>query len=100
MPYGLDWAGLYRSVEGDTHMKKFAAYTEETIWAVAESEEDARAEAENAMEELESDVDPETLKVAPIDDDLVDALAEAEETDAEVLFDLIDGELCEVETVD
>ncbi|MBA2127749.1 hypothetical protein DLM45_16175 [Hyphomicrobium methylovorum] len=79
---------------------KYAAYTEETIWAVEDSEEDARAEGEATMEELGSDADPATLKVAPIDEDLVEALAAAEETGAEVLFDLIDGELCEVEAVD
>ena len=40
------------------------------------------------------------MKVAPIDDGLVEALANAEAGGGEVLFDLIDGELCEVETVE
>ena len=39
-------------------------------------------------------------KVAPIDDELVEALAHAETSGEDVLFDLIDGELCEVETVE
>ena len=32
--------------------------------------------------------------------DLVEALTKAEESGGDVLFDLIDGELCEVETVE
>ncbi len=79
---------------------KFAAYTEETIWAVADSEEAARAEGLEAMEELGSGAQASALKVAPIDDELVEALAEAEQSGKEVLFDLVDGELCEMETVE
>jgi hypothetical protein len=78
---------------------KFAAYTEETIWAVADDEETARSEGEENMKENGSE-DFASLKVAPIDDNLVEALAEAEENGGDVLFDLIDGELCEVETVE
>jgi len=79
---------------------KFAAYTEETIWAVEDSEAAARAEGEATMRETAASADVAALKVAPIDDDLVEALAKAEAADGEVLFDLIDGELCEVETVE
>ena len=79
---------------------KFAAYTEETIWAVEETEEEARSEGEAAMQELGSAAEVSALKVAPIDDDLVEALAQAETSGEDVLFDLIDGELCEVETVE
>ncbi len=78
---------------------KFAAYTEETIWAVEDDEETARSEGEASMEENGA-ADVAALKIAPIDDDLVEALAAAEESGADVLFDLIDGELCEVETVE
>ncbi|MFA5958366.1 hypothetical protein [Hyphomicrobium sp.] len=78
---------------------KFAAYTEETIWAVEDDEETARSEGEASMEENGA-ADVAALKIAPIDDDLVEALAAAEESGTDVLFDLIDGELCEVETVE
>ncbi|MET0431942.1 MAG: hypothetical protein ABWZ19_10390 [Hyphomicrobium sp.] len=78
---------------------KFAAYTEETIWAVADDEETARSEGAETMQENGS-TDTASLKVAPIDENLVEALAEAEENGTDVLFDLIDGELCEVETVE
>jgi hypothetical protein len=78
---------------------KFAAYTEETIWAVADDEETARSEGEESMTENGS-TDTASLKVAPIDENLVEALTEAEENGGDVLFDLIDGELCEVETVE
>lgn len=78
---------------------KYAAYTEETIWAVADDEETARSEGEENMAE-NGVTDTAALKVAPIDENLVEALEEAEESGADVLFDLIDGELCEVETVE
>lgn len=75
----------------------FAAYTDDTIWSVEETEEEARVEGEEMMRELGAEGRLGELKVAPIDDDLVDALEEAEETGEEILFDLIDGQLCEVE---
>ena len=43
---------------------KFAAYTEETIWAVADDEETARSEGEETMAENGS-TDTAALKVAP-----------------------------------
>ena len=80
---------------------KFAAYTEETIWAVEATEAEARTEGEATMRDLDTPAEQIALmKIAPIDDALVDALAEAEASGGEVLFDLIDGELCEVETVE
>jgi hypothetical protein len=79
---------------------KFAAYTEETIWAIADTEEEARSEGEATMEEMDESANVAELKVAPIDEELVEALANAETSGEDVLFDLIDGELCEVETVD
>lgn len=79
---------------------KYAAYTEETIWAIGDSEAEARAEGESAMQENDVADQIGTLRIAPINEDLVDALEEAEETEQEVLFELIDGELCEVEVVE
>jgi hypothetical protein len=79
---------------------KFAAYTEETIWAVEDTEAAARSEGEATMRETGATADLANLKIAPIDEDLVETLARAEESGEEVLFDLIDGELCEVMTVE
>ena len=79
---------------------KFAAYTEETIWAVEATETEARTEAEATMRDMGDEARIAELRFAPIDDDLVAALAEAEVSGTDVLFDLIDGELCEVETVE
>lgn len=80
---------------------KYASYTEETIWGIGETGDEAREDGQAAMRE--NDV-PESemanLKVAPIDDDLLEALEEADETGDEIMFDLVDGLLCEVETVD
>jgi hypothetical protein len=78
---------------------KFAAYTEETIWAIEDDEAAAKTEGEASMRENGAS-DLSAIKVAPIDDNLVEALAQAEASGDDVLFDLIDGELCEVETVD
>ena len=78
---------------------KFAAYTEETIWAIEDNEAAAKTEGEATMRDNGAS-DVAALKVAPIDDNLVEALAKAEASGGDVLFDLIDGELCEVETVD
>jgi hypothetical protein len=79
---------------------KFAAYTEETIWSVEATEAEARTEGEATMREMGSEARIGELKVAPIDDDLVAALDNAEASGGDVLFDLIDGELCEVVTVE
>ena len=78
---------------------KFAAYTEETIWAVENDEATAKTEGEATMRENGAS-DVAALKIAPIDENLVEALAKAEASGGDVLFDLIDGELCEVETVE
>ncbi len=79
---------------------KYAAFTEETIWAIEDSEAAAKSEAEATIRESGGEADLTALKVAPIDDDLVEALAKAEAGGGDVLFDLIDGELVEVETVE
>jgi hypothetical protein len=79
---------------------KFAAYTDETIWSVEATEAEARTEGEATMREMGAEGRLGELKVAPIDDDLVAALDNAEASGGDVLFDLIDGELCEVVTVE
>ncbi|HVZ05291.1 hypothetical protein [Hyphomicrobium sp.] len=99
MAYRSARPGLWR-VEGEQQIMKFAAYTEETIWAIADTEEEARSEGEATMQETDASGDISAIKVAPIDEELVEALAEAENSGEDVLFDLIDGELCEVETVE
>lgn len=79
---------------------KFAAYTEDTIWSVEATEAEARTEGEATMSEMGASGRVAELKVAPIDEDLVEALEAAEADGSEVMFDLVDGELCEVEPVD
>jgi hypothetical protein len=80
---------------------KFASYTDETIWSVEDSEEAARTEGLALMEDMEvGDDERALLKVAPIADALVQALTEVQDTDEEVLFELIDGVLEMVEEVD
>lgn len=79
---------------------KFAAYTEDTIWAIGATAEEARSEGEATIEECGETVAPDSLKVAPIDEGLIEAIEEAEATGEGVLFDLVDGELCEVEAED
>jgi hypothetical protein len=96
----IGWPAPIRRVQGDLITMKFAAYTEETIWAVEETEAAARSEGEASMRDNDASAKLAEMKIAPIDDDLVEALANAEAGGGEVLFDLIDGELCEVETVE
>lgn len=73
---------------------KFAAYTNESIWAVAATAEEARAEGEATMIDLEAgEEDRAEMEVAPISAELVAALAAAETGGPEVLFDLVDGTL-------
>jgi hypothetical protein len=79
---------------------KFAAYTYETIWSVEGTEAEARTEGEATMREMGEEGRLAELKTAPIDEDLVAALETAEAAGSDVLFDLVDGELCEVETVE
>ena len=79
---------------------KFAAYTDETIWSVEGTEAEARSEGEATMREMGAEGRFAELKTAPIDEDLVAALETAEASGGDVLFDLIDGELCEVVTVE
>ena len=67
--------------------------------SMARRKKEGEGEGEEAMAE-NGVSDTASLKVAPIDENLVEALANAEENGGDVLFDLIDGELCEVETVE
>ena len=79
---------------------KFAAYPDETIWSVEGTDAEARSEGEATMREMGAEGRLGELKIAPIDEDLVAALEAAEAAGTDVLFDLVDGELCEVETVE
>lgn len=73
---------------------KYAAYTSDSIWSVEATEEEARTEGLATMDDLEiSEAEHAELKVAPISDELAAALAAAEETGGDVLFDLVDGTL-------
>lgn len=76
---------------------KFAAYTEDSIWAVEDTEAAAMEEAQATIKDVGEAVSFADLKIAPIDDNLVAALEEAETNGGQVFFELIDGELCEVE---
>lgn len=79
---------------------KFAGFTEDTIWSVEDTDAAARSEGEATMTEMGAGARIGELRIAPIDDALIEALAAADETGTEVLFELIDGELCEVEVVE
>lgn len=76
---------------------KIAAFTDDTIWAVEPTEGEARAEAEATMRDTGVESRIRELRFAPIEEALVEALSKAEAEGSEVLFELIDGELCEVE---
>lgn len=79
---------------------KIAAYTYETIWGMGATEAEARAEAEASMRDEGAEGRMSELLIAPMDEDLVEALAAAEAAGTDVLFDLVDGELCEMEVED
>ena len=79
---------------------KFAAFTEDTIWSVEADEASARSEGEATMRDLGEDARIKDLRIAPIDEALVSALEDAEKTGGEVLFELVDGELVEMEEMD
>ena len=78
---------------------KFAAYTDETIWSVEDSEADARAEGEATMREMGSEGRIGELK-SPRSMTIWWRRLKRQRQRSDVLFDLIDGELCEVETVE
>lgn len=73
---------------------KYAAYTNDSIWAVGATAEEARAEGEATMIDLEAGEDERAeMAVAPISAELETALAAAETGGPEVLFDLVNGVL-------
>jgi hypothetical protein len=79
---------------------KYASFTEDTIWSIEVSEAAARSEGEATMTEMGQGGRVAELRVAPIDEALEDALAAAEGTGQEVLFELLEGALYEVEVVE
>ena len=73
---------------------KFAAYTDDSIWGVGATADAARAEGLATMQDVEASEDEVAeLKVAPVSDELVVALAAAEDTGGDVMFDLVGGTL-------
>lgn len=73
---------------------KFAAYTNDSIWAVGATADEARAEGEATMIDLEASEDErQEMLVAPLSAELEAALAAAENGGPEVMFDLVDGTL-------
>jgi hypothetical protein len=73
---------------------KYAAYTNDSIWSVEPSPEAAREEGLATMQDLDVPAeDQAAIQIAPISDELADALAAAEETGEAVTFDLVDGTL-------
>lgn len=73
---------------------KYAAYTDDTIWSVEATAEEARTEGLAMMEDLEaSEEERAEMKVAPCSDELAAALAAAEQSGTEVMFDLVGGQL-------
>ena len=73
---------------------KFAAYTDDSIWGVGATADEARAEGLATMQDVEaSEVEVAEMKVAPVSDELVAALAAAEDTGGDVMFDLVGGTL-------
>lgn len=73
---------------------KYAAFTNESIWSIEESEAAAREEGLAVMDDLEVGAEERAaLQIAPVSDELAAALAAAEESGEPVLFDLVDGVL-------
>lgn len=73
---------------------KYAAYTDDSIWSVEATAEEAKAEGLATMQDLDVPADEVAgLKVAPISDELAVALAEAEASGGDVMFDLVNGTL-------
>ena len=73
---------------------KFAAYTDDSIWGVGATADEARAEGLATMQDVEASEDEVAeMKVAPVSDELVAALAAVEDTGGDVMFDLVGGTL-------
>jgi hypothetical protein len=73
---------------------KFAAYTNDSIWSVEPTIEAAREEGLATMQDLDISAEEQAaIRIAPVSDELAEALAAAEETGEAVTFDLLDGTL-------
>lgn len=73
---------------------KFAAYTDDSIWSIEATADEARTEGLATMEDLDiSDEDIALMKVAPISDELAAAIETADQTGQDVMFDLVNGTL-------
>lgn len=71
---------------------KYAAYTNDSIWSVEPTPEAAREEGLATMQDLDVSAEEQAaVQIAPISDELAEALASAEETGEAVTFDLVDG---------
>lgn len=73
---------------------KYAAYTNDSIWSIEPTAEEARTEGLATMADLDVPAEEQAaITIAPVSDELAAALAAAEETGDTVLFDLVDGTL-------
>lgn len=71
---------------------KYAAYSNDSIWSVEPTPEAAREEGLATMQDLDVSAEEQAaIQIAPISDELAEALAAAEETGEAVTFDMVDG---------
>ena len=71
---------------------KYAAYSNDSIWSVEPTPEAAREEGLATMQDLDVSAEEQAaIQIAPISDELAEALAAAEETGEPVTFDMVDG---------
>lgn len=71
---------------------KYAAYSKDSIWSVEPTPEAAREEGLATMQDLDVSAEEQAaIQIAPVSDELAEALATAEETGDAVTFDMVDG---------
>lgn len=71
---------------------KYAAYSNDSIWSVEPTPEAAREEGLATMQDLDVSAEEQAaIQIAPVSDELAEALAAAEETGEAVTFDMVDG---------
>lgn len=71
---------------------KYAAYSNDSIWSVEPTPEAAREEGLATMQDLDVSAEEQAaIQIAPISDELAEALAAAEQTGEAVTFDMADG---------
>lgn len=71
---------------------KYAAYSNDSIWSVEPTPEAAREEGLATMQDLDVSAEEQAaIQIAPISDELAEALAAAEQTGEAVTFDMVDG---------